>query len=210
MIFSPFAFAAPFETVAPLEAAMALAADAVGDWIYSNDRPNNDRYEEAAEAFYAAQRHLSEALADGNIVAYVHLIPDRFYRVPREYWRGEQFWQQRLDEALFGFPCDGIPAELLNKPLIIFRSDLDQLMRRATAGARRGRKRIFDWEALESEAVDRLDYEGDYGPEFLAADLVRYMADWCVDNWARTPGPTSLKNHVAIAHAKFLRLRAGH
>lgn len=209
MIFSPSAFAAPFQTVVPLDAAMVVAADSVGDWVYCNDRPNNERYEEAVRSFEAAQRRLFEALSDGNIVAYVHLIPDRFYKVPLEYWCGEQFLQARLDGALFGF-YDEIPRELLDKPLIILRSDLDRYLKPDTPPVRRGPKHIFDWASFEREAVAKLDYEGDYGPAILPADLVRCMADWCVDNWERTPGPTSLKKHVAMAHDRFLRLRAGH
>jgi hypothetical protein len=204
LVFSPCIPGEPYVTHDPHTVVLAVAAADAGNWVYKSDKP------EAEEAVAAAKRRLFDALSAGRLSAYVYLSnPHRFYRIPTGYWQQGPFWDLRLTSTLWGFALDGTPPEYLNQPVVFVESEVEAYLKHQIKNVvRRGPKSKYPWADFEAEAVNKLDYEGGFSEAFCKADLMRHMESWCESHWERTPGETSIKEHIEAAHQRFLEMRA--
>lgn len=72
----------------------------------------------------------------------------------------------------------------------------------------RGRPPKYDWQEFHIQCRTVWEYHGSFNkhdPQFSRqADLVKIMAEWCVEKWGREPSLSQLKSEVA----KFLAAMA--
>jgi len=144
----------------------------------------------------------------GSVSAYVYLLqPDKFYRVPNDYWRGDSWWSAQLSGFLFGFSGDGIPSEFMDQPVVFIEAEVEAYLKAGGRVTHRGPPTIYDRGAFRVEAIAKLDEEGDYSDGWCAARLIEHMEGWCQTTWSKTPGETWLKEQVAAAREQFIKQR---
>ena len=70
------------------------------------------------------------------------------------------------------------------------------------AGRRGGRPATYDWDAFYVELIGRIH---DAGPPEVQAELIRYIAEWCQNQWGvdNVPSNTTLKAKISAVYRRL-------
>jgi hypothetical protein len=66
-----------------------------------------------------------------------------------------------------------------------------------------GRRPTYAWADFEAKALERLEDEGGFGPEWTQSALEREMAAWCLHQWGKEPAESLIRAHVKRAVKGF-------
>ncbi|GAB5486833.1 MAG: hypothetical protein Pars2KO_04030 [Parasphingorhabdus sp.] len=70
-------------------------------------------------------------------------------------------------------------------------------------GSGGGRNPIYDWDEFERIARKKIEYHDGFHNDWLHADCVRDMAEWCSQHWGGEPALSSIKAKVTAVEKSF-------